>query len=100
MKNLTEFPQTINTPRLVLRVVAPTAENATMLLNIINQNRDYFMDWQAHFGELKTVEDVIAYLISGQIKLKPIKVCVFIYTRTIISSVEFAFLISKIMDAK
>lgn len=62
MKNLTEFPQTIKTPRLVLRVVAPTAENAKILLNIINQNRDYLMDWQAHFGELKTVEDVVAYL--------------------------------------
>ena len=62
MKALSQFPTEIKTPRLVLRVVAPTAENATKLLSIIDQNRDYFMDWQGHFGELNTVEDVWGYL--------------------------------------
>ena len=61
MKDLSIFPQTIKTPRLVLRVVFPTKENAAKILNIIEQNRDYLMEWQGHFGELKTIDDVVAY---------------------------------------
>ena len=91
MKNLTEFPQTIKTPRLVLRVIATKAENATMLLNIINQNRDYFMDWQAHFGELKTVEDVLAYLNKRANQIKTNQgVCFYIYQKdNIIGRIRF-----------
>ena len=91
MKNLTEFPQTIKTPRLVLRVVAPTKENATMLLSIIDQNRDYFMDWQAHFGELKTVEDVVAYLNKRANQIKTNQgVCFYIYQNdNIIGRIRF-----------
>ena len=62
MQPLSKFPQTIKTVRLVLRVIAPTMENATCLFDVIEQNRKYLMNWQGHFGELKTVEDVIAYL--------------------------------------
>ena len=64
----------------MLCVVAPTKENATMLLDIINQNRDYFMNWQGHFGELKTVDDVVAYLTKriNQIKTNQ-GVCFYIY---------------------
>lgn len=62
MKNLTEFPQTIKTPRLVLRVILPTQENAEIGLNIIEKNRDYLENWQGHFGELHTVADVLEKL--------------------------------------
>ena len=58
MKPLSQFPQTIKTPRLVLRVILPTAENAKIGLDIIEQNRDYLEAWQGHFGALHTVEDV------------------------------------------
>lgn len=80
MKSLTTFPQTIKTPRLVLRVVFPTKENATKLLNIIEQNRDYFMDWQGHFGELKTIDDVVAYLTKRANQIKDNQgMCFYIY---------------------
>ena len=62
MKPLSQFPQTIETPRLVLRVVSPTQVNAEAILDIIEQNRDYLEVWQGHFAELQTVDDVMAYL--------------------------------------
>lgn len=62
IKNLITFPQTIKTQHLVLRVLEPTPENAQQIFDIIEQNRDYLMDWQGHFGELKTVDDVLTYL--------------------------------------
>ena len=62
MQSLTTFPKIIKTPRVELRIVAPTAENATTLLQIINENRDYLEAWQGHFAELQTVDDVMAYL--------------------------------------
>lgn len=62
MKNLTEFPQTIKTQRLVLRVILPTVENAKIGLDIIEKNRDYLENWQGHFGKLHTVEDVLEKL--------------------------------------
>ena len=58
MKKLTEFPQSIKTPRLVLNVILPTVENAKLGLAVIEQNRDYLEAWQGHFGALRTVEDV------------------------------------------
>ena len=70
MQPISIFPQTIKSARLVLRVLPPTKENATILLDIINKNRDYFMDWQAHFGELKTVDDVVAYLTKRENQIK------------------------------
>lgn len=91
MKALSQFPTEIKTPRLVLRVVAPTAENATKLLSIIDQNRDYFMDWQGHFGELNTVEDVEGYLNkrSNQVKTNQ-GVCFYIYQNdNIIGRIRF-----------
>lgn len=91
MQPLLLFPQTIKTPRLVLRVVAPTAENATKLLRIIDQNRDYFMDWQAHFGELKNVEDVVAYLNKRANQIKTNQgMCFYIYQNdNIIGRIRF-----------
>lgn len=80
MKDLSIFPQTIKTPRLVLRVVFPTKENATTLLSVINKNRDYLMDWQAHFGELKTIDDVLAYLTKRENQIKTNSgVCFYIF---------------------
>ena len=91
MQNLTNFPQTIKTSRLVLRVVLPTPENAAKLLNIIDQNRDYLMDWQAHFGELKTVDDVMAYLTKRANQIKTNQgVCFYIYQNdNIIGRIRF-----------
>ncbi|MEE1029552.1 MAG: GNAT family protein [Alphaproteobacteria bacterium] len=80
MQLLSNFPQIIKTSRLVLRVVLPTKENATTLLNIINQNRDYLMDWQGHFGELKTVDDVMSYLTKRANQIKDNQgMCFYIY---------------------
>ena len=80
MKDLSIFPQTIKTPRLVLRVILPTKENAAKILNIIEQNRDYFMEWQGHFGELKTVDDVVAYLTKRANQIKDNQgMCFYIY---------------------
>ena len=62
MQPLSNFPQTIKTPRLVLRTLSPTMENAKMLFDVINANRDYLMAWQGHFGEIQTVSDACAYL--------------------------------------
>lgn len=91
MKALSNFPQIIKTSRLVLRVVLPTKENATTLLNIINQNRDYLMDWQGHFGELKTVDGVMSYLTkrANQIKANS-GVCFYIFhNNNIIGRIRF-----------
>ena len=41
MKPLLQFPQIIKTPRLTLRVILPTLENAETILEIIEQNRNY-----------------------------------------------------------
>lgn len=69
MKPLSQFPQTIKTPRLTLQVVMPTNENARTIFNIIEQNRDYLEAWQGHFEYLRNVDDVLAYLNkrAGQI---------------------------------
>ena len=58
MQNLSQFPQIIKTPRLVLRTVLPTDENAKMFLDVIEANRDYLEAWQGHFGQLHTVDEV------------------------------------------
>ena len=58
MQPLSIFPQTIKTPRLVLRVVAPTPENAEMIFRIIEQNREYLEAWQGHFEYLRNVSEV------------------------------------------
>ncbi len=91
MKPLSQFPQTIKTPRLVLRVVGPTKENAIKLLGLIDQNRDYLMEWQGHFGELKTVEDVVAYLNKRANQIKTDQgVCFYIYqSDNIIGRIRF-----------
>ena len=80
MKSLSIFPKIIKTQRLVLRCVEPTKKNALMLLNIIEQNRDYFMNWQGHFGELKTIDDVIAYLTKRANQIETNQgMCFYIY---------------------
>lgn len=91
MKPLSQFPQTIKTPRLILRAVAPTKENATKLLSIIDQNRDYLMEWQGHFGELNTVEDVEGYLNKRANQIKTNQgVCFYIYLNdNIIGRIRF-----------
>ena len=58
MQPLSIFPQTIKTPRLVLRVVTPTPENAEMIFRIIEQNREYLEAWQGHFEYLRNVNEV------------------------------------------
>lgn len=58
MKSLAAFPQTIDTPRLVLRVVLPTQANAEEIFNIIERNRTYLEVWQGHFEYLRNVNEV------------------------------------------
>jgi RimJ/RimL family protein N-acetyltransferase len=74
-----------------LRVLLPTKENASMLLDIINQNRDYLMEWQGHFGELKTVDDVVAYLTKRTNQIKTNQgMCFYIfYNNNIIGRIRF-----------
>lgn len=62
MQQLSNFSQTIKTKRLVLRVVAPTAENAKKIFNLIEQNREYLEAWQGHIEYLRTVDDVMQNL--------------------------------------
>lgn len=91
MKPLSEFPQIIKSERLDLRVLLPTKENATVLLNIIDQNRDYFIQWQGHFGELKTVDDVENYLDKRANQIKNDQgMCFYIYHKdNIIGRIRF-----------
>ena len=58
MQDLSHFPTTIKTPRLVLRTVLPTDKNVKQFLDIIESNRDYLEAWQGHFEYLHTVDDV------------------------------------------
>ena len=58
MKQLLDFPQIIKTPRLVLKILPPTQENAEMFFNIIEQNRDYLEAWQGHFEYLRNPDEV------------------------------------------
>ena len=69
MKPLLQFPQIIKTPRLTLRVILPTLENAETILEIIEQNRNYLEEWQGHFMSLHTVEDVQKKLESRHAKM-------------------------------
>jgi len=62
MNTLSQFPTQIETPRLNLRVIDTTHDNAEKLLQIINENRDYLEAWQGHFEYLMTVDDVLSYL--------------------------------------
>ena len=68
MKDLSCFPKVIKTPRLVLRYIDTTIENAKILFDIIEQNRDYLEMWQGHFGALRTVDDVFQKLESRNAK--------------------------------
>ena len=80
MESLSKFPQSIKTPRLVLRIVAPTFENAKIIFDAIEKNREYLDAWQGHFGEIKTVEDVLAYLNKRGNQIKTNEgVCFYIY---------------------
>lgn len=62
MISLSCFPKIIKTSRLVLKVILPTLENAQIILDIINENREYLEAWQGHFEYLHTVEDVLKKL--------------------------------------
>ena len=62
MTPLSQFPQEIKTPRLVLRTVAPTRDTAETLFNIIEQKRDYLEAWQGHFEYIRNIDDMLAYL--------------------------------------
>lgn len=91
MQQLSNFPQTIKSARLKLCVLLPTKENAKTLLDIITQNRDYLMEWQGHFDELKTVDDVMAYLTKRVNQIKTTQgMCFYIYhNNNIIGRIRF-----------
>lgn len=80
MRHLLNFPQIIKTPRLVLRVLAPTKENAQQIFNAIAQNREFLTRWLEHFVSIQSTDDVIAYLTKRQEQLKDNKgVCFHIF---------------------
>ena len=80
MQNLARFPQTIKTPRLELRTVVATEENATTLLRIINENRDHLEAWQGHFAELRSVDNVVAYLTKRANQINTNEgICFYVY---------------------
>ena len=62
MQTLLNFPKIIRTPRLILKYIETTPENAQILFDIIEQNRDYLEMWQGHFGMLRSVSDVLKKL--------------------------------------
>lgn len=62
MRTLSQFPKTIKTPRLVLRVIAATRENAERLFDIIEQNRDFLEAWQGHFEYIHNADDVLDFI--------------------------------------
>ena len=66
MQSLSNFPKIITTKRLILKTIDITQQNAQILLDIINANRDYLEAWQGHFGELHSVEDIIKKLEHRQ----------------------------------
>ena len=62
MQTLSNFPQTIHTPHLILQTIAPTMENARRIFNAIGENREYLESWQGHIEYLRTVDDVLQTL--------------------------------------
>ena len=62
MQSLSLFPKIIKTKRLELRTIDADEQNAKVLLDIINTNRDYLEAWQGHFGALHSVEDIMKKL--------------------------------------
>ena len=62
MKQLSNFPKKIKTQRLELRIIEPTSENAEIIFDIIEKNRNYLTAWQGHFGELISVDKVLQKL--------------------------------------
>ena len=62
MKPLSKFPQTIESPRLGLRVILPTQANAEKIFNVIEQNREFLEAWQGHIEYLRNVNDVLKNL--------------------------------------
>lgn len=80
MSPLSDFPQTIKTPRLVLRVIAATRENAECLFAIIEQNRDYLEAWQGHFEYIRSVDDVLDFLVRRAKQIENnTSMCFYIY---------------------
>ena len=68
LKPLSTFPTEIKTQRLVLRLLEPTRENAEIIFNIVEKNREYLEEWQGHFGMLHSVDDVLKKLESRHAK--------------------------------
>ena len=80
MKPLSQFPQVIKTPRVVLRTVEPTRESAETLFKIIEENREFLEAWQGHFEYIRGVDDVVAYLNKRAEQIKTNEgVCFYIF---------------------
>ena len=62
MQPLSEFSKEIKTPRLVLRALGPTRENAEIVFRAVDANREDLLQWQGHFDGIKNVDDTVAYL--------------------------------------
>ena len=62
IKNLSDFPYVIKTARLMLRVIMPNMDNAEIIFNAIEQNREYLEAWQGDLEYLRNVSDVLERL--------------------------------------
>lgn len=91
MQPLSEFSKEIKTPRLVLRALGPTRENAEIVFRAVDTNREYLMQWQGHFGEIKTVDDMLAYLTKRAKQIETnTGVCFYIfYGKDLIGRIRF-----------
>ena len=92
MKPLSQFPQVIKTPHLVLRTVDATRENAETLFKIINKNRDFLTAWQGHFEYIRNVDDMLAYLNKRAEQIKTNEgVCFYVFVNDeIIGRIRFS----------
>ncbi|MCR4918143.1 MAG: GNAT family N-acetyltransferase [Alphaproteobacteria bacterium] len=62
MQSFDKFVKSIKTPRLELRIVLPTKENAKNFSDVVERNRDYLEAWQGHFETLHGVDDFLKEL--------------------------------------
>lgn len=62
MKSLSEFAETILTPRLELCTLDANGDNAQMIYNAMDGSRDYIEAFQGFLEYIKSPDDVMALL--------------------------------------
>ena len=80
MKPLSQFPQTIKTPRVSLRVIAATPENAQRIFKIVAENREFLTAWIERLDYVRNADDVLNYLNKREAQIKSDEgVCFYIF---------------------